>query len=77
MNHQSCNCRAPALSCMITQESRVGHSRDDIDNNSCFEHMQNEFLYSSHFVSPRADGAKRRARVLIPPGYLNPGKGPH
>jgi hypothetical protein len=24
---------------------------------------------------PRADGAKRRARVLIPPGYLHPGKG--
>jgi hypothetical protein len=23
---------------------------------------------------PRADGAKRRARVLIPPGYLHPGK---
>jgi hypothetical protein len=28
-----------------------------------------------HF--PRADGAKRRARVLIPPGYLHPGKGKH
>ena len=27
--------------------------------------------------SPRADGAKRRARVLIPPGYLHPGKGKH
>jgi hypothetical protein len=26
-----------------------------------------------HF-SPRADGAKRRARVLIPLGYLHPGK---
>jgi hypothetical protein len=25
----------------------------------------------------RADGAKRRARVLIPPGYLHPGKGKH
>ena len=24
--------------------------------------------------NPRADGAKRRARVLIPPGYLHPGK---
>jgi hypothetical protein len=23
--------------------------------------------------NPRADGAKRRARVLIPPGYLHPG----
>ena len=26
---------------------------------------------------PRADGAKRRASVLIPPGYLHPGKGKH
>ena len=28
-------------------------------------------------VSPRADGAKRRAKVLIPPGYLHPGKRKH
>ena len=27
--------------------------------------------------NPRADGAKRRARVLIPPGYLHPGKRKH
>jgi hypothetical protein len=27
--------------------------------------------------SPRAGGAKRRARVLIPPGYLYPGKRKH
>jgi hypothetical protein len=27
--------------------------------------------------NPRADGAKCRARVLIPPGYLHPGKGKH
>ena len=26
---------------------------------------------------PRADGAKRRSRVLIPPGYLHPGKRKH
>jgi hypothetical protein len=26
---------------------------------------------------PRADGAKCRARVLIPPGYLHPGKQKH
>ena len=26
---------------------------------------------------PRANGAKRRARVLIPHGYLHPGKGKH
>jgi hypothetical protein len=26
---------------------------------------------------PRDDGAKRRARVLIPPGYLHPGKRKH
>jgi hypothetical protein len=28
-------------------------------------------------IDPRADGAKRRARVLIPPGYLHPGKRKH
>ena len=28
-------------------------------------------------INPRADGAKRRARVLIPPGYLHPGKRKH
>jgi hypothetical protein len=28
-------------------------------------------------VYTRADGAKRRARVLIPPGYLHPGKRKH
>jgi hypothetical protein len=27
--------------------------------------------------NPRADGAKRRARVLIPPGYLHPGERKH
>jgi hypothetical protein len=27
--------------------------------------------------NPRAGGAKRRARVLIPPGYLHPGKRKH
>jgi hypothetical protein len=43
---------------------------------------------SSHFFAhpgpvknftffPRADGAKRRARVLIPPGYLHPEKRKH
>ena len=26
---------------------------------------------------PRANGAKRRARVLIPFGFLHPGKGKH
>jgi hypothetical protein len=31
-------------------------------------------MYSS---SPRADGAKRLARVLIPLGYLHPGKRKH
>ena len=29
------------------------------------------------FNYPRANGAKRRARVLIPHGYLHPGKGKH
>jgi hypothetical protein len=44
----------------------------------------NENAYRDHVVAihaevvcPRADGAKRRARVLIPPGYLHPGKGKH
>jgi hypothetical protein len=34
----------------------------------------------SHFLTvtnPRAGGAKRLARVLIPPGYLHPGKRKH
>ena len=32
----------------------------------------------SHYTYyPRAGGAKRRARVLIPPGYLHPGKRKH
>ena len=30
-----------------------------------------------NLVYPRAGGAKRRARVLIPPGYLHPGKRKH
>jgi hypothetical protein len=33
--------------------------------------------YGCNNYHPRADGAKRRARVLIPPGYLHPGKGKH
>ena len=28
-------------------------------------------------IHPRADDAKRRARVLIPPSYLHPGKRKH
>jgi hypothetical protein len=35
-------------------------------------------LYSLQpYTYPRADGAKRRARVLIPPGYLHQGKRKH
>jgi hypothetical protein len=34
-------------------------------------------VQTSLSVNPRADGAKRRARVLIPPGYLHPGKRKH
>ena len=34
-------------------------------------------LLLNRFIYPRADGAKRRARVLIPPGYLHPGKRKH
>jgi hypothetical protein len=29
------------------------------------------------YINPRADGAKRRAKVLIPAGYLHPGKRKH
>ena len=39
-------------------------------------HGLNRFkIYPS--TNPRANGAKRRARVLIPHGYLHPGKGKH
>jgi hypothetical protein len=37
-------------------------------------------LFNDSFIPiyfPRADGAKRRARVLIAPGYLHPGKRKH
>jgi hypothetical protein len=34
-------------------------------------------LYEAKYTYPRAGGAKRRARVLIPPGYLHPGKRKH
>jgi hypothetical protein len=34
-------------------------------------------ICSRFIVYPRAGGAKRRARVLIPPGYLHPGKRKH
>ena len=35
------------------------------------------FFNVIYVIYPRADGAKRRARVLIPPGYLHPGKRKH
>jgi hypothetical protein len=36
------------------------------------------WLHDKNYVNnPRADGAKRRARVLIPPGYLHSGKRKH
>jgi hypothetical protein len=49
------------------------------------EEIKDAELYEGKFVLilmycllyPRADGAKSRARVLIPPGYLHPGKGKH
>jgi hypothetical protein len=37
-------------------------------------HVTGKFRGAAH---PRAGGAKRRARVLIPPGYLHPGKRKH
>ena len=37
----------------------------------------NVFARTSLIDIPRANGAKRRVRVLIPHGYLHPGKGKH
>ena len=34
-------------------------------------------IYLWRIINSRADGAKRRARVLIPPGYLHPRKRKH
>ena len=43
-----------------------------------FEEVFSNFKEEQQFeLHPRADGAKRRARVLIPPGYLHPGKRKH
>jgi hypothetical protein len=36
------------------------------------QNVKHSFLSTAN--SPQDDGAKRRARVLIPPGYLHPGK---
>ena len=42
---------------------------------SILQNMAKTSLFIGYF--PRADGAKRRARELIPPGYLHPGKRKH
>ena len=39
-------------------------------------HMSADRTYLE-YIYPRANGAKRRARVLTPHGYLHPGKGKH
>jgi hypothetical protein len=39
-------------------------------NKQKFKSLRNKYDH-------RADGAKRRARVVIPPGYLHPGKRKH
>ena len=49
-----------------------GVSVDEVSGQECY--ITGEGIY---FHNPRADGAKRRARVLIPPGYLHTGKGKH
>jgi hypothetical protein len=41
------------------------------------KHFDKFTLTGEIWPCPRADGAKRRARVLIPPGYLHPGKRKH
>jgi hypothetical protein len=48
----------------------------DIDDETCKRALLLHYFGSSAF-DPRADGAKRRARVLTPPGYLHPGKRKH
>jgi hypothetical protein len=42
-----------------------------------FQMIGVEYRDNIGVYNPRADGAKRRARVLIPPGYLHPGKRKH
>ena len=39
--------------------------------------LRSRVVFSKSVYYPRADGAKCRARVLIPPGYSHPGKGTH
>jgi hypothetical protein len=46
---------------------------EPIKRNQCRRQNDN---WGAH-IHPRAGGAKRRARVLIPPGYLHPGKRKH
>jgi hypothetical protein len=55
------------------------------DERECFQafeiHNRSDNIimngYIGRTINPRADGAKRRARVQIPPGYLHPGKRKH
>jgi hypothetical protein len=49
------------------------NASNEIPNNS----KNKDLSQDNNLFNPRADGAKRRARVLIPPGYLHPGKGKH
>ena len=49
------------------------HKKDNAKLPSNFRPITLQPVFEKVF--PRADGAKRRARVLIPPGYLHPGKG--
>ena len=44
--------------------------------NDTMQHYTTVYKTIQHY-NPRADDAKRRARVLIPPGYLHPGKRKH
>jgi hypothetical protein len=41
-----------------------------IDNFIIKSHIFRGFFNYKNILNPRAGGAKRRARVLIPPGYL-------
>ena len=49
----------------------------DLSYRKAWKFMKYRCSLKDEIIYPRADGAKRRARVLIPPGYLHPGKRKH
>ena len=57
----------------------LGEMTDELAEKNCSKKWIEQFcsIGPKSYAYPRADGAKRRARVLIPPGYLHPGKRKH